>query len=58
LGLPYRREVVGLQEVLGEVREAGRPKIEEMQATIKKSQDNELKLHQGYENYLGGLDVK
>jgi hypothetical protein len=32
--------------------------IEEMQATIKKSQDDELKQRQGYENYLGGLDVE
>jgi hypothetical protein len=32
--------------------------IEEMQATIKRSQDDELKQRQGYENYLGGLDVE
>jgi septal ring factor EnvC (AmiA/AmiB activator) len=32
--------------------------IEEMQATIKRSQDDELKQRQGYENYLGGLDAE
>jgi septal ring factor EnvC (AmiA/AmiB activator) len=32
--------------------------IEEMQATIKKLQDEEHKQRQGFENYLGSLDVE
>jgi hypothetical protein len=32
--------------------------IEEMQATIKKLQDEEHRQRQGYENYLGALDVE
>ena len=32
--------------------------IEEMQATIKKLQDEEHRQREGYENYLGALDVE